>query len=93
MILNSRDYLMGGYYDNSRECYTIHYRTWKQTKPKFRAFTTLEEAVKWAKRQRGKIITDCGSWQILETLNGVDIFAEPAPHVHSDADIPKYLRA
>lgn len=70
MIINAREYLEGGYFMGDKECYTIRYRTWKQTGSKFRAFTTIDEAIKWAKRKRGKIIPVAGSWQILATLDG-----------------------
>ena len=75
MILNAYDYLMGDYIMGDKQVYTVHYRTWKQTKSKFRAFTTLYEAIKWAKRQRGKVIAEAGSWQVLWTLDGKDISA------------------
>ena len=73
MIINAREYLEGGYFMNDKECYTIRYRTYKQTSSKFRAFTTLEEAIRWATRQRGKIIPVAGSWQILYTLDGESV--------------------
>ena len=70
MIMTAREYLTGGYFMGDKTVYCIHYRTWKQTKSKFRAFTTLDEAIKWAKRQRGKVIPEMGAWQILAILDG-----------------------
>jgi len=90
MMGNSYEYLTGGYFMGDMECYTISYRTWKQTKGKFRFFTTLDEAVKWAKRQRGKIIPVAGSWQILKVLDGEPLEEPPLPETAQDA-VPKYL--
>lgn len=71
----ARDYLMNGLYMSEAECYTITYRPYSQQKTKFKYFTDIKEAAKWCKRQRGKIVAYNGSWQILEMLDGVDIFS------------------
>jgi len=68
MTGNAMEYLTGGYFMGDKPCYTIRYRTYRQRNTKFRFFTTLDEATKWARRQRGRIIPLAGSWQILNIL-------------------------
>lgn len=66
------DYIMTGAYQREN-IYTITYHTLKQYKSKFKYFETLDDAITWARRHRGKVIPAAGSWQILETLDGKNI--------------------
>jgi len=63
------DYLMSGAYMRDG-VYTVWYRTYRQSSSKFKYFESLKEAEAWCRRQRGKIIAEAGSWQILDMLKG-----------------------